>query len=72
MTYYSIVIMKDGQIHMKPFNSRNEAEIMSNKILSSEKYGSLVESTKVVKRKDIVIIRKNHNAVIKLDFKEWI
>lgn len=47
--YYAVAYMDDGQIHLKPFGSRNEAKDNLTKLRAS-KWGPKVIFTRVVKK----------------------
>ena len=49
MIYYAVAYMTDGQIHLKPFESREEADDCINKLKAS-KWGPMVKLTKIVKK----------------------
>lgn len=49
MIYYAVVYMKDGCIHLKPFDSREEAQAELEKLRSS-KWANSIDLTKVVKK----------------------
>ena len=49
MIYYAVVYMKDGQIHLKPCQSRVEAEAYLSKLRNS-KWKDSIDITKVVKK----------------------
>lgn len=50
MIYYACIYMKNGEIHLKPFQSKEEAEARIDYIRKSEKWGSQVDLTKVIKK----------------------
>ena len=50
MIYYSVIYLKNGEIHCKPYSSYREAEETNQKTKSDEKYGPQVQLTKVVKK----------------------
>lgn len=50
MLYYAVIYMKNGEIHLKPFKSKEEAINRINHIKNSEKWGSLFDTGKVVKK----------------------
>ena len=49
MIYYAVAYMKDGQIHLKPFNSKEAAE-HNLELLKKSEWGDKVDLTKVVKK----------------------
>lgn len=49
MIYYAVAYMTDGQIHLKPFGSKQDAEANLEKLKAS-KWGPKVKLTKVVKK----------------------
>lgn len=49
MIYYAVAYMKDGQIHLKPFPSREEAQDCINKLRTS-KWKDAIDLTKIVKK----------------------
>ena len=49
MIYYAVAYMKDGQIHLKPFSTKEGAE-HSLKLLRESNWGPQVDLTKVVKK----------------------
>lgn len=49
MIYYAVAYMKDGQIHLKPFKTKEEAE-HNLELLKASKWGPQIDLTKVVKK----------------------
>lgn len=49
MIYYAVIYMKDGQIHLMPHKSREEAEKTCNEIRQT-KWADKIDVTKVVKK----------------------
>lgn len=49
MIYYVCIYMKDGQIHLKPFSSKEDAEECIEKAKSS-KWSESIDLIKIVKR----------------------
>lgn len=49
MIYYVCIYMKDGQIHLKPFNSKKDAEECIEKAKAS-KWAESIDLVKIVKR----------------------
>lgn len=49
MIYYAVAYMTDGQIHLKPFNSKQEAE-RNLELLKASKWGPYLKQTKIVKK----------------------
>jgi len=50
MIYYAVVYMKDGQIHLKPFDTKEGAANECTRIKNSVRWGEMVDTTKVVKK----------------------
>ena len=50
MIYYAVAYMTDGQIHLKPFNSKENAEEALAKLKAHVTWGPKVKFTKVVKK----------------------
>lgn len=49
MIYYVCIYMKDGQIHLKPFDSKEDAEECIEKAKNS-KWSEQIDLIKIVKR----------------------
>jgi len=50
MIYYAVIYMNNGEIHLKPFDSKEEAQARIDYIRKSEKWGNQVVLTKIVKK----------------------
>lgn len=49
MIYYAVIYMKNGEIHLKPYGSREEAELHCKEIYNT-KWADKVDITRVVKK----------------------
>lgn len=49
MIYYAVAYMNDGQIHLKPFDSKQGAEDCIEKLKASP-WGPYLKQTKIVKK----------------------
>jgi len=49
MIYYAVAYMKDGQIHLKPFSSKEEAQ-RNLQLLKESKWGGMIDITKIIKK----------------------
>ena len=47
--YYAVAYMDDGQIHLKPFDTKEQAQDNLNKLCAS-KWGPKVTFTRIVKK----------------------
>lgn len=50
MIYYAVVYMKNGEIHLKPFNTKEEAQERIDAIKNHEKWKSEFLLGKIVKK----------------------
>lgn len=50
MIYYAVVYMKNGEIHLKPFDTKEEAQERIENIKNHEKWSKEFDFGKVVKK----------------------
>ena len=50
MIYYAVFYLSNGEIHLKPYNSREGAEGCVTKMKQDAKYGPQITFTRVVKK----------------------
>ncbi len=50
MIYYAVIYLKNGEIHLKPFDTKEDAEECIKNTATREKYKDQIDVTKVVKK----------------------
>lgn len=50
MIYYSLIYMDNGEIHLRPHDTKEAAEETCHEIKKHEKWGSHVSHTKVISK----------------------
>ena len=52
MIYYATIYLKNGEIHLKPFSTREAAEACISKVEKDNTYGSQIDKAKVVRKNE--------------------